>query len=208
MDWTLPWLLALAALALVAVLVLRGIGTLAGGTHDLERLKAEAAGIHGRLDVIVEPLVAHLDRVRRGASDPGELLPEVDAARTALRTLAADARALQAPAPLADRVAQLRWELDRAVRAADMAGHGVRTLGTVRRRSQASGEAQVALKRGTLGLRHAREAVARLTAEIARLSPAEVRAMALPSRAGGVAGIPTPSIEEDCIDAGASVPDD
>src|SRR5512141_738045 len=161
MTGTLLWLVALASLSGVAAIVLRRMGALAGGTRELQRLQADVAGIDRRLATVVDPLVGRLDEVRRGASDPAGLVPELDAARTALRALAKEARTIKAPAALADRVQQLLWELERAVRAADMAGHGVETMAASRSRNATGTEAQVALKRGTLGLRHAREAVAR-----------------------------------------------
>jgi hypothetical protein len=198
MTGTMLWLAALAALSGVAAIVLRRMGALAGGTRELQRLQADSAGIDRRLATVVDPLVGRLDEVRRGASDPAELVPELEAARTALRALAKEARTVKAPAALADRLQQLLWELDRAVRAADMAGHGVATMAASRSRSSAGTEAHVALKRGTLGLRHAREAVGRVVAEVATLSPAEVRSMP-PSGSGRAGGIPTPDLEEDLL---------
>jgi hypothetical protein len=198
MTGTVLWLIALAALSAVAAIVLRRMGALAGGTRELQRLQADFAGIDRRLTTVVDPLVGRLDEVRRGASDPAELVPELDAARTALRALAREARTVKAPPALSDRVQQLLWELDRGVRAVDMAGHGVTTLAASRSRTSSGTEAHVALKRGTLGLRHAREAVARVVAGVATLSPAEVRSMPM-TGSGRPGGIPTPELEEDLL---------
>ncbi|HEY5629523.1 MAG TPA: hypothetical protein VIR16_08440 [Candidatus Limnocylindrales bacterium] len=198
MTGTLLWLVALAALSGVAAIVLRRMGALAGGTRELQRLQQDLAGIDRRLTTVVDPLVGRLDEVRRGASDPAELVPEVNAARTALRALAKEARTVKAPPALSDRVQQLLWELDRGVRAADMAGHGVTTLAASRSRTASGTEAHVALKRGTLGLRHAREAVARVVAGVESLSPAEVRSMPT-TGAGRFAGIATPDLDEDLV---------
>ncbi len=198
MTGTLLWLVALAALSAIAALVLRRMGALAGGTRELQRLQSDLAGIDRRLATVVDPMVGRLDAVRRGASDPADLMPELTAARTALRALAKEAGTVKSPAALADRVAQLLWELERAVRAADMAGHGVETMAAIRGRSVVGTEAQVALKRGTLGLRHAREAVGRVVAGVAALSPAEVRVMP-PSGTARAGGIPTPGLEEDLL---------
>ncbi len=205
MSGTVLWLVALVALSAVAAIVLRRMGSLAGGTRELQRLQADFAGIEQRLATVVDPMVGRLDDVRRGASDPAQLAPEINAARTALRSLAKEARSVKPPAALADRVPQLLWELERAVRAADMAGHGVETMAASRSRNAVGTEAEVSLKRGTLGLRHAREAVGRVVAGVANLSPAEVRAMP-PSSAGHGGGIPTPGLDEDLLTAAEEPP--
>ena len=194
MTGTLIWLVALAALSLAAAVVLRRMASLAGGTRELERLQADVVAIHQRLTATVEPLVGHLDDVRRGVLDPAQAGPEVDAARAELRTLSQEAHRLKAPAGLTDRVQRLAWEVDRAVRAADMAGHGISQLG--RARLDAGTEGQTALKRGTLGLRHAREAVTRIMMGVARLTPAEVRSMPATAAAGVIV---TPPPDEDLL---------
>jgi hypothetical protein len=144
---------------------------------------------------IVDPLANHLDEVRRGSRDPAEVGVEIEAALAALRELSRRARVVKAPAPLQDRVVLLAWEVDRAVRAADMAGHGLSQIGRIRH--DAGTEAHTSLKRGTLGLRHAREAVTRLMISLAKLTPAEVRSM--PRLRSG--SIPTPPVDEDLIGA-------
>jgi hypothetical protein len=201
MTGTLLWLVALAALSLAAAVVLRRMERLAGGTHELERFQADVVAIHQRLAETVDPLAAHLDDIRRGAADPAAAKPQVDAARATLRTLSQKAHELRSPAVLADRGQHLAWEVDRAVRAADMAGHGLSELGRTRR--DAGTEAHVSLKRGTLGLRHAREAVARIMMDTARLTPAEVRAMPPVSRAGLIV---TPPTDEDLVAGGEESP--
>ncbi len=201
MTGTLLWLAALAVLSLVAAVVLRRTASLAGGTHELDRFQSDVVAIHQGLTDTVGPLVAHLDDVRRGAADPAQTRPEVDGARASLRTLSERAHRLKPPAALADRSQQLAWEVDRAVRAADMAAHGISQMGRVRH--DASTEAQVALKRGTLGLRHAREAVARIMMDTSRLTPADVRAMP-PTRAAGL--ILTPPTDEDLLVGGEDAP--
>jgi hypothetical protein len=86
-----------------------------------------------------------------------------------------------------------------------MAGHGVETMAASRSRTAAGTEAQVALKRGTLGLRHAREAVGRVVVGVEALSPAEVRTMP-PASAARVGGIPTPDLDEDLLTAAEERP--
>jgi hypothetical protein len=197
MTGTLLWLLGIAALALVAAIVLRRVARLAGGTHDLEHLKAGVVAVNQRLAEVVDPLTAHLDEVRRGSRDPVEASLEVAAALAALRELSKQARSIKAPSALADRTRQLVWEVDRAVRAADMAGHGIAQLG--RARQDGGVEAQTALKRGTLGLRHAREAVTRIMVGVAKLTPLDVRAMPVPTGSARFGAIATPPTDEDLI---------
>ena len=195
MAGMLLWLLVLAVAALAAAVFLRRTARLAGGTHELERLQSDVAGINQRLAAVVDPLVSQLDEVRRGARDPAEMRTDVDEARATLRTLSREAHAIKGPSALADRVEQLVWEVDRAARAADMAGHGLGQVG--KRRHEADIEAQVALKRGTLGLRHAREAVMRIMVSVAKLTPAEVNAM--PRSSGRPGTIVTPPVDEDLL---------
>ena len=195
MTGALLWLLAVAVIAVVAAVVLRRMGRLAGSTYDLEHLKTEVVGVNQRFAEIVDPLTSHLDEVRRGSRDPVEVGVEVEAALGGLRELSRRAHAINGPTPLRDRVAQLAWEVDRAVRAADMAGHGLTQVGRVRH--DAGTEAQTALKRGTLGLRHAREAVTRTMISLAKLTPSEVRAMP-PIRSSAIL---TPPVDDDLIGA-------
>jgi hypothetical protein len=199
MTGTLLWLVALGVISLAAALVVRRTASLAGGTRELQRFQADVVAINQRLSSAVEPLVAGLDEVRRGALDPFEMSPRLDAARAELRSLGSEARALRAPAALTDRAQELVWELDRAVRAADMAAHGIAALGAVRGRRVVSTEAEVALKRGALGLRHAREAVSRIMMSVARLSPTEVRTMPVASAGARPGGIVTPATDEELL---------
>lgn len=199
---TVLWVAATAAVALLAAVAFRRVGRLAADTHQFDRLKAEAAALDRDLGAAIDPLVACLDEVRRGSRDPAQAVAELESAGEALRALSRRAAALRAPQALADRAAQIAWEVDRAVRAADMAAHGLAQIG--RTRHDAGVEAQTSLKRGTLGLRHAREAVAALSAGIARLSPAEVRAMP-PGGGARATPIRTPAVEEEPL-AGAGEP--
>ncbi len=63
-------------------------------------------------------------------------------------------------------------ELERAVRAAELVGHGLDAL--VADRGGRDLEAQTSLKRGTLNLRHATEAASRIVAEIAAVRPGDL----------------------------------
>jgi len=188
MLWTLLWVALLVALAVLAWMVVRRMMALAGRTRSLERFQRDVAVIDLRMAAVIGPMVGRLDDLRRLAGDPeatsGELLP----AMTTLEELAAVARGLRPPVPLASRAGTIVGELERAVRALDLLDHGLRTALEGRRDSGA--EAQVSLKRGTLNLRHARDAVARVAREIAILRPADVLAMPGGDRLGSVPGRP------------------
>jgi hypothetical protein len=179
MPGTLLWLAVIVALAVVAVLALRRTAELAAVPRDLERYQADVASIEARLTALVVPLVGRLDDLRRLAGDPSSLAEDIGPAIGTLQSLAAVARGLQGPAPLAGTTRLLVAELERAARAADLVDHGLRTL--LAGRDTFTQEAQVSLKRGALNLRHARDAVARLSSGVAALTPADVRAMPVPT---------------------------
>ncbi len=201
MTGAVLWLAAVCLVLVVAALSLRRVSHLATGTHDLERFQAAVVDVHQRLSGVVDPLVTTLDDVRRGVTDPATAIPEVESARTALRALSRDAREMKPPAVLSDRGESVVWEVDRSVRAADMAAHGLTQIGG--RRHDAGTEAQTALKRGTLGLRHAREAVARTMTEVSKLTPADVNALAVGGASRRATPIVTPPVDEDDLDEAA-----
>lgn len=203
MTGAVAWLLGVAIVALVAAVAIRRTAGLARRTRQLERLQADVVGISQRLAAIVDPLVGSLDEVRRGAGDPAGAGAAAEAARAGLRDLGRETRALRSPAALADRVASLAWEVDRAARSADLAAHGLAQM--ARARHDADAEAQTSLKRGTLGLRHAREAVTRVMVEVAGLRPADLRAMPAAAGRGPDAG-PVGALPEDDLPLGAGGP--
>jgi hypothetical protein len=116
--------------------------------------------------------VTALDDIRRHAGDPRVLVEQLPTSSDALRSAAADARTLRPPGALADRVAGLVRELDRAVRATELVEHGLDALLAARGNREL--EAQVSLKRGALNLRHSRATFAQLVAEIAEVDPADL----------------------------------
>jgi hypothetical protein len=188
----LLWLVVLVALAIVAVIALRRTAELAAGPRELDRYRAEVASIEARLTALVVPLVRRLDDLRRLSGDPVSVAEEIGPAMATLQTLSAVARSLQGPPQLAGTTRMIIAELERATRAADLVDHGLRTL--LGGRDSYRQEAQVSLKRGTLNLRHARDAVARLSSSIAALTPADLRTM------------PVPMLEELPPLAGSSMP--
>lgn len=175
MTGTLVWLLLLLALSGLAAATVRRMAALAGRTRELERFQRGVTAIDGRLATTVAPLVNRLDELRRLTGDPQALAADAAPALVALEGLAAEARTLRPPAPLAGRLLAMIAELDRAARAADLVDHGLQTL--LSGHGFVDQEALTSLKRGALNLRHSRDAVAGITAEISRLNPSDLRAM-------------------------------
>ncbi len=169
---TILWLALLVALLVVFVVTVRRMSKLIARTRDLEGFQRSVASLDARLAAVVDPLVAQLDEIRRRSGDPQALAARFDSTQAALRDLAAEGRALRAPAALLDRASALVAELERAARAADLVEHGLDAL--VSHRGGRELEAQTSLKRGALNLRHARSAATRLAAEIASIRPADL----------------------------------
>jgi hypothetical protein len=170
------WLAVLAGLAAVATLVVRRMSRLIGRTRDLERFQRSATELELRFRSIADPLIANLDAGRRGAVDADELLVTLAAATGALRAVATDGRAAVAPTALARQAAGLVYELERGVRAAELAEHALGL--TPARGSERDGGAGTAVKRGALNLRHARDAIHGIVAEISAVRPADLAQVA------------------------------
>ncbi len=166
------WLIILAVLVVGFLIVFRRMSVLVARTRDLERFQRATGSLDARLAGVVDPLVTSLDEIRRRAGDPNALRERVEPSRADLGAMAAEAAQLRAPAGLAELSSALTHEIERAGRAVDMVEHGLDVL--VTGRSGRELEAQTALKRGTLNLRHAREASGRLVAQIATIRPADL----------------------------------
>ncbi len=166
------WLIVLIALAAMFAIVLRRMSVLAARTRDLERFQRTTGSLDTRLAAIIGPTVSRLDEIRRRAGDPQALADQLETTQASLRELAGEARGLRAPAGMAALGTVLADEVERASRAADMVEHGLDSL--LAGRSGRELEAQTSLKRGALNLRHAREASARVVAEIASVRPADL----------------------------------
>jgi hypothetical protein len=182
---TLVWLVVLAVLAVAAALVVRRMSALIARTRDLERYQRALASLDERSAQVVDPLVRELDGARRQAADPAALREAVTAAQAVLADLATEARGLPTPATLVATTVSFITELDRAARATDMAEHGLTALAAGTRGRDL--EAQTSLKRGALNLRHAREAIGRLTREVQALRPVDLAIP--PPGAAPVAGL-------------------
>jgi hypothetical protein len=163
------WLGLLAVLAGLFVLTTRRMSALVRRTRDLEGFQQAVDALDRRFAGVVAPLVRSLDETRRHAGDPEALRDRATESEAVLQALASEARSLAAPAALAATASALEWEVDRAVRAASLVVHGLASLGTTSIGRDL--EAQTALKRGSLNLRHAQEAFARRAREVSRLRP-------------------------------------
>jgi hypothetical protein len=178
------WILLLVALAALGWMVVRRMTELAGRTRGLQQFQREVAAIDARMAALVGPLVARLDDLRRLVGDPAATAADIGPASAILEELAAVGRGLRPPVPLAERAGAIVAELERGVRALDLLDHGLRTAMEGRR--DTGSEAQVALKRGTLNLRHARDAVGRLAGEIAAFRASDLRTLPGGGRLGAV----------------------
>ena len=188
-DGTTLWLIILGVLAAAAAIVLRRMSQLVARTRELERFQRDAATLDRQFAEATTPLVTALDDIRRHAGDPQALATVLPGASDALRTAAADARALRPPTVLRDRAAVLVRELGRAVRATELVEHGLDALLAARGNREL--EAQVSLKRGALNLRHSREAFSLIVAEVASLDPAALTAIAANRSSAPLPTVPT-----------------
>jgi hypothetical protein len=169
---TVIWLVVLVALLVLFMLPVRRLSVLMGRTRDLERYQKLVKQLDRRLGEVADPFVTQLDEIRRRSGEPrtlGESLPGV---QDALRAIAAEGRGAKVPRGLSREAGAFTVELERAVRAGDLVGHGMDAL--LADRGSRELEAQTSLKRGALNMRHAREASTRLAAEIVALRPADL----------------------------------
>jgi hypothetical protein len=190
---TILWIGLLCVLAVLFAITLRRMALLVRRTRDLERFQRAADDLAARLGAAVAPLVAALDALRRHAGDPVSVRETLAAARVELDRLAADGRAVRAPRGLEPTAAALAGELARAVRAAEMVEHGLSALPDARGGREL--EAETALKRGALNLRHASDTVTRLAREIAAIRPSDLATGAAGAAAGAAPLVPGASAE-------------
>ncbi len=179
------WVGLLVVLLLLFLLTLRRLSVLIARTRDLERVQRSVDSIDRRFAAAIGPIVNRLDEIRRRSGDPLDLARELDPAGGILQDLAAETRKLRVPAVLAGQAEIMVHEMDRAVRAMDLVGHGMGALLAARGHREL--EAQTSLKRGALNLRHARDAFGRAAAEVAAIRPADVAQR--PGRHAGAAEV-------------------
>lgn len=166
------WVGLLVVLILLFLVTLRRLSVLIARTRDLERVQRSVDSIDRRFAAAIGPVVNRLDEIRRRSGDPLLLARELEPARSILEDLAAETRNLRVPAVLAGQAAVMVHEMDRALRATELVGHGIDAL--LAARGSRELEAQTSLKRGALNLRHARDAFGRAAAAVAAIRPADV----------------------------------
>ena len=167
------WLGILVALVLVLVWVVRRISVLVTHTRELEEFQRAVAELDAAFAAIAEPLIGALDGiVRNHVGDAARVAAELPHAAAALRETSERARRLEAPPGFAAEAASIVRELDRAARAADLTARGLEGLAAARNDRQ--GEWSVDLKRGSLNLRNAREAVRSVASRVKALTPAQL----------------------------------
>ncbi len=169
---TFLWLALLAALAALFVLTLRRMSKLSARTHDLDHFQQAVDAIDLRFATVIEPVIRDLDLIRRNAGDPEVLAADLGALDASLDGLLAESRTLPVPPGVEPLALAMIGELERAGRAADMAGHGLGILTATGRGREL--EAQTSLKRGALNLRHARDAYGGLARDTRALRPADL----------------------------------
>ena len=169
---TILWLALLVVLGLLFVLTLRRMSGLVARTRALEGFQVAVESLDRRFTGVVEPLVRALDETRRHAGDPNALAEQVTVAQAVIDELRSEVRGLAAPAQLAAVPPALAGDLDRAARAASYVEHGLASMAHASIGRDL--EAQTALKRGTLNLRHSQEAFSNRAREVARLRPADL----------------------------------
>ncbi|HEY3335197.1 MAG TPA: hypothetical protein VGK16_08175 [Candidatus Limnocylindrales bacterium] len=197
---TLVWLVVLAALGILFLLTVRRLSVLMGRTRDLERYQKLVRQLDRRFAEVADPFVNQLDEIRRRSGDPRALGATLPAVQEMLGAISGEAQSASVPRGLAREAGAFTMELERAVRAGELVGHGLDAL--LADRGGRDLEAQTSLKRGALNLRHARDAASRLAAEIVAVRPADLldRADTALRGAAGPA-LPTYFVDDD-VDEG------
>jgi len=197
---TIVWLVVLVALFALFLLTLRRLSVLMARTRDLERYQKLVRQLDRRLGEVADPFVIQLDEIRRRSGDPRTLGTALPAVQETLGAISAEGRAAKVPRGLSREAVAFTVELDRAVRAGELVGHGLDAL--LADRGGRDLEAHTSLKRGALNLRHAREAATRLAGEIAALRPADLlERVDLPAPRTAGAALPTYTVDDEADDA-------
>ncbi len=151
-------LLLFVALAAAFFIVLRRAARVVAVNREDEGFRRDGAVLTDRAAVCITETSRLIDRVRRHQDPPstlGEALPRCVASLERLRS---DVDRLQAPVTLAPLRGLIGEEIDRAVRALEMAAYGCDLSDGMGGRAREL-EGQTSIKRGYLNLVHAREAL-------------------------------------------------
>jgi len=168
-------LMAFVALAFAVLLFLRRAGRLIAETRSRQTFRRAASDLVSRSCSSLDGVAARIDGVRHGTLEAHIITDNLSAASDAVRRYAEEAEGLSgSSAPTRELRNGIVTELDRAGRALEMVAHGCAILAVSSRASGRELEAQTAVKRGYLGILHAREALARHGArsvELATIDP-------------------------------------
>lgn len=182
------WLALLGVLGVIFYRTARRMTRLAALTRELTAYQASMADLAARASTAADPLLGQLDEIRRRSGDPAAAAASVAGAGEAVRSTLADARALRTPPPLVDWSEAVIGQLERMERALDLVDHALTGLAGVRGPREL--EIQTTLKRGALNLRHARDAIVAVVAEVALLRPGDLRPGVLTPRASRSGPLP------------------
>ena len=155
-------LLAFVALAIAVVIFARRLGRAVAETRSRQSFRRAAGDIVGRACTSLDGVATRIDAVRRQTLDAHLVTDNLEAASEAVRRYTEEAEALAVSTGEAREVRDgILTELQRADRALRLAEHGVTILTSAARLRGRELEAQTSIKRGYLGLLHAREALMR-----------------------------------------------
>jgi hypothetical protein len=155
-------LMAFVALAIAVVIFARRLGRAMAETRSRQSFRRAAADLVGRACTSLDGVASRIDGVRRQTIDAHLITDNIEAASEAVRRYAEEAEAMQGFTGEAREVRDgILTELKRADRALQLAAHGVTILTSSARLRGRELEAQTSIKRGYLGLLHAREALIR-----------------------------------------------
>ncbi len=173
MNWgaiVLPLLLA-GLLLYILWYFGRAAGQALARSREITRFRFDAKAVAGRVDPLLDQIVARTDAARRHLIPPEEILDELTSGTETLADARTEALAIRAPAHAARLRDALGEDLEWAARAVEMIHFGCQASAASRGRGSEL-EAQTAVKRGYLNLLHARESLTGHLAEVGRLEPA------------------------------------
>lgn len=166
-------LVAFVALALALVVFLRRAGQLIAETRERETFRRQVVDLVERAGASLDGVAQRIDAVRRHTAAPSTITDNLSAATEAVARYAEEARAIGGSRPSVVEIRDaLVGELERASRGLQMVEHGCAMLATTRRGSRDL-EGQTSIKRGYLGILHAREAMIRHGARAVELTAAD-----------------------------------
>jgi hypothetical protein len=159
-------LLAFVVVALLLAIVIRRAGRFLTATREADAFRNAVNDLGDRIATSLGGVIERIDAVRRHQVSAESIEENLEAGRDAVGRYAQEVRDLRAPIDVAAQREGLIAELERAGRALDMVVHGCHLMASQPGPAREL-EAQTSIKRGYLNLIHAREAIARLAADVA-----------------------------------------